>query len=184
MEVKVFEPIGSFDEFCDIQRLKENVATVTEKTKIKTDVNMLLDELDMLEKEYERKYQEILDYISNYWGKFIHMKFSYNANYSDTRYKEPKWHVYYDVNVMPYYYVHDNQCLFGVYCVLDNNYRGGFEDKSIDLFKLVQEDRLEINEITEEEFLKTAEDRVFNCLKSRCDKIESGIYKLTKNGYG
>ena len=51
------------------------------------------------------------------------------------------------------------------------------------VFDLVQKDVLEITEITEEEFLDAANQSVFDCLKARCDKIESGDYILTKHGY-
>jgi hypothetical protein len=42
---------------------------------------------------------------------------------------------------------------------------------------------MEINEISEEDFLKQAQEENFKVLKNRLDKIESGDYELTENGY-
>ena len=42
---------------------------------------------------------------------------------------------------------------------------------------------MEVNEISEEDFLKQAQKENFKVLKNRLDKIESGNYKLTENGY-
>lgn len=42
---------------------------------------------------------------------------------------------------------------------------------------------MEINEISEEDFLKQAQEENFKVLKNRLDKIESGNYELTENGY-
>ena len=42
---------------------------------------------------------------------------------------------------------------------------------------------MEINEISEEDFLNQAQEEIFKVLKNRLDKIESGNYELTENGY-
>ena len=183
MNTKTFNPIGEFNDIVELERFKDFLMDAKDKKKINSDINVLSEEIEEKKEELKRKYQEILDYISQYWGKFIHMKFFYNTNYTETRESNPEWTVYYEANVMPYAYNPSNNCLFGLFNKLNDMYRGGIEDKSIVLFDLVQKDVLEITEITEEEFLDAANQSVFDCLKARCDKIESGEYELTKNGY-
>ena len=42
---------------------------------------------------------------------------------------------------------------------------------------------MEINEISQEDFIKQAQEENFKVLKNILDKIESGNYELTENGY-
>ena len=128
-------------------------------------------------------YNEVLAYISKFWGKYVHMKFSYNTNYSDTRDIEPEWCCDYEVNAFLYRYIPSNQCLFGIVNKLNDTFTGGVSDKSIDLFRLMQGHRLEINEIDESEFVEKAVRTVTDCLRSRINKINSEKYELTENGY-
>lgn len=179
MKTVTFQPIGEVLDVMEFEHFKEFVI----ESKIKSINPLFIKECEEKVENFHKRYNEILDCISQYWGKFIHIKFSYNTNYSETRETNPKWETYYEANVMPYCYVPDNHCLFGLYCKLNDTYRGGIEDKSINLLDLVQRDMLEINEITEEEFLNTANNTVFDCLLTRCNKIESGDYELTNFGY-
>ena len=54
---------------------------------------------------------------------------------------------------------------------------------TIVLTDYVETHRMEINEISEEDFLNQAQEEIFKVLKNRLDKIESGNYELTENGY-
>ena len=42
---------------------------------------------------------------------------------------------------------------------------------------------MEINEISQEDFIKQLQEENFKVLKNVLDKIESGNYELTENGY-
>ena len=83
---------------------------------------------------------------------------------------------------MLYRFIPENDCLFGVFNRLNDPYNTYLRDNSIQL-SLVETHRMEINEISEEDFLKQAQEENFKVLKNRLDKIESGDYELTENGY-
>lgn len=179
MAKKVFQPIGDYEEIYNLKELKNNIVSGSRLTNVKVDASEIIKTLNDKVNSFEKKYEEIIDYISQFWGKFIHVKFLYKINDGDSI----VWKTYYEANVMPYYYQSDNNYLFGLFCKLNDCYQGGIVDKSINLFNLVQNDILEIEEISEEEFLGTAHKTLFECVKSRYDKIENGDYVLTKNGY-
>jgi len=179
--IRKFGPIGDVETINEMLTLKDNIIRGIETTNIKIDVGNILNEYERRKKEFFEKYDEVLEYLSCFFGKFIHIKFLYNTNYGKTRDCEPEWSVYYEANVMPYRYISENHYLFGLFCKLNDSYRGGIEDKSINLFNLLQNDMLEINEISKSEFLETAKETVLNCLDTRCDKIKK--CDLTKNGY-
>ena len=66
---------------------------------------------------------------------------------------------------------------------LNNPYYTSLRDDSIELSHYVETHRMEVNEISEEDFLKQAQEENFKVLKNRLDKIESGNYELTENSY-
>lgn len=184
-EKKLFEPIGGFIEKADIDNLALYASKVSEwNDKIGIDTTKLMDEIAKVQEEYNNKFEEILDYLSKFWGKYIHITFYHNSNYFETRETDPCWVKAYEANVMPYQYIKSNDCLFGLFCKLDDDYNAGVVDRSINLLRMVQIHRLEICEITEEEFIEKAHQTIYHCLRSRSDKNESKEYNLTKYGYG
>ena len=131
----------------------------------------------------KRKFSEIINYLSNFWGKYVHIKFYYNANYTDDRETNPIWTCDYEVNGLLYKFVPENDCLFGVFNELNDPYYTSLKDNSIDLLQYVETHRMEINEISQEDFIKQVQEENFKVLKNILDKIESGNYELTENGY-
>ena len=183
MDTKHFEPIGEYNEILEIDNLERCISSASEITNVKIDISKLDYELLKKKRDFERKYQEILDYISQFWGKFICIKFYANINYTNTRETEPHWSDIYRAFVMPYLYVETNHQLFGLYCKLEEDYFGGIRDTSIDLFYMVQHHHTVIYEIDKEEFINEAKKSVDNVFESRCNKINSNDRVLTKNGY-
>lgn len=182
--VIVINPIGSCEKLYNIQ---EKVIDLMKsaKTSFKDDVTlnkMLVNLSDKIDEQHQR-YENVIKIISQYWGKYVHMEWAYNANYGEDREVKPEWNIDLECNALLYRFNSENNCLFGIFCKINDQFRGGLKDDSIDLAYLIKDHRLQIREITEEEFLEQAQKTSFNCLKSRLDKIESGIYKLTENGY-
>ena len=182
--VKVFNPIGKSEKINEVQELRENIKRATEITKVNVDTGDLMDKLHLMVVDYNRKFMEIKDYISQYYGKFINMKFSYNQNYGEDRETNPKWYCDYEINIMPYRYINENACLFGMICQLNDDYQGGLKDSSINLRNLVENHKLEIKEITESNFYADVARRAVNCLKQRVVRMKSDDYTFdAKNGY-
>ena len=185
MEKKItfFNPIGKFNDINELQNLSFNIQKAIEITDVKINTKIINDEINRRVKEWRNKYKEIIKYFSNFWGKYVHIKFSYNSNYNKDRETNPIWTCDYEVNGLLYRFSPENDCLFGVFNHLNDPYYTSLRDKSIDLSHYVETHRMEINEISEEDFLKQAQEENFKVLKNRLDKIESGNYKLSENGY-
>ena len=185
MEKKItfFNPIGKFNDIYELQNLSFNIQKAIEITDVKINTKIINDEINRRVKEWRNKYKEIIKYFSNFWGKYVHIKFSYNSNYNKDRETNPIWTCDYEVNGLLYRFIPENDCLFGVFNRLNNPYYTSLRDDSIELSHYVETHRMEVNEISEEDFLKQAQKENFKVLKNRLDKIESGNYKLTENGY-
>ena len=185
MEKKItfFNPIGKFNDINELQNLSFNIQKAIEITDVKINTKIINDEINRRVKEWRNKYKEIIKYFSNFWGKYVHIKFFYNSNYNKDRETNPIWTCDYEVNGLLYRFIPENGCLFGVFNCLNNPYYTSLRDDSIELSHYVETHRMEVNEISEEDFLKQAQEENFKVLKNRLDKIESGNYKLSENGY-
>ena len=185
MEKKItfFNPIGKFNDINELQNLSFNIQKAIEITDVKINTKIINDEINRRVKEWRNKYKEIIKYFSNFWGKYVHIKFSYNSNYNKDRETNPIWTCDYEVNGLLYRFIPENGCLFGVFNCLNNPYYTSLRDDSIELSHYVETHRMEVNEISEEDFRKQAQEENFKVLKNRLDKIESGNYKLSENGY-
>ena len=182
-KVTVFNPIGKFNDISELKRLSVNIQTAVEITGIEINSKIITDELNKRVEEWKNKFSEIINYLSNFWGKYVHIKFYYNANYTDDREINPIWTCDYEVNGLLYQFIPENDCLFGVFNNLNDPYYTSLRDKNIVLPDYVETHRMEINEISEEDFLNQAHEEIFKVLKNRLDKIESGNYELNENGY-
>ena len=183
METKIFNPIGKFNDISELKRLSVNIQTAVEITGIEINSKIITDELNKRVEEWKNKFSEIRNYLSNFLGKYVHIKFYYNANYNEDRETNPIWTCDYEVNGLLYQFIPENDCLFGVFNNLNDPYYTFLRDKSIVLTDYVETHRMEINEISEEDFLNQAQEEIFKVLKNRLDKIESGNYELNENGY-
>ena len=182
-KITIFNPIGKFNDIYKLQELSFNIQKAIDITGVEVNSKTINDELNKRIDEWWNKYSEIIKYLSNFWGKYVHIKFSYNSNYNEDRETNPTWTCEYEVNGLLYRFIPENNCLFGVFNRLNNPYYTFLKDDSINLSHYVETHRMEINEISEEDFLKQAQEENFRVLKNRLDKIESGNYELTENGY-
>ena len=84
MEKKItfFNPIGKFNDINELQNLSFNIQKAIEITDVKINTKIINDEINRRVKEWRNKYKEIIKYFSNFWGKYVHIKFSYNTNYN------------------------------------------------------------------------------------------------------
>ena len=182
-KVKIFNPIGKFNDIYELQKLSFNIQKAIEITGVEVNSEIINEELNKRIDERRNRYSEIIRYLSNFWGKYVHIKFSYNSNYNEDREVNPIWTCDYEVNGLLYQFIPENDCLFGVFNNLNDPYYTFLRDKSIVLTDYVETHRMEINEISEEDFLNQAQEEIFKVLKNRLDKIESGNYELNENGY-
>lgn len=182
-KIKIFNPIGKFNDIYKLQELSLNIQKAIDITGVEVNFKTINDELNKRFDKWWNKYSEIIKCLSNFWGKYVHIKFSYNSNYNEDRETNPTWTCDYEVNGLLYRFIPENKCLFGVFNRVNCPYYTFLKDDSIDLSHYVETHRMEINEISEEDFLKQAQEENFKVLKNRLDKIESGKYKLTENGY-
>lgn len=181
-KVTIFNPIGKLSDIYELRNLAFDIRKAIKITGVEIVSKTINDELNKRANERKNKYLEIIKYLSNFWGKYVHIKFSYNSNYGEDRETNPLWTCDYEANGLLYRFISENDCLFGVFNCLNNPFYTDLKDDSIQL-SLVETHRMEINEISEEDFLKQAQEENFKVLKNRLDKIESGKYELTENGY-
>lgn len=182
-KITIFNPIGKFNDIYELQKLSFNIQKAIEITGVEVNSEIINEELNKRIDERRNRYSEIIRYLSNFWGKYVHIKFSYNSNYNEDREVNPIWTCDYEVNGLLYQFIPENDCLFGVFNNLNDPYYTFLRDKSIVLTDYVETHRMEINEISEEDFLNQAQEEIFKVLKNRLDKIESGNYELNENGY-
>ena len=183
-KVTIFNPIGKFNDIYELQKLSLNIQKAIEITGVEVNSEIINEELNKRIDERRNKYSEIIRYLSNFWGKYVHIKFSYNSNFNEDREVNPIWTCVYEVNGLLYRFIPENDCLCGVFNKINEPpYYTSLRDNSIVLTDYVETHRMEINEISEEDFLNQAQEEIFKVLKNRLDKIESGNYELTENGY-
>ena len=182
-KITIFNPIGKFNDIYELQKLSFNIQKAIEITGVEVNSEIIYEKLNKRIDERRNRYSEIIRYLSNFWGKYVHIKFSYNSNYNEDREVNPIWTCDYEVNGLLYQFIPENDCLFGVFNNLNDPYYTFLRDKSIVLTDYVETHRMEINEISEEDFLNQAQEEIFKVLKNRLDKIESGNYELNENGY-
>lgn len=182
-KITILNPIGKFNDIYELQKLSFNIQKAIEITGVEVNSEIINEELNKRIDERRNRYSEIIRYLSNFWGKYVHIKFSYNSNYNEDRETNPIWTCDYEVNGLLYQFIPENDCLFGVFNNLNDPYYTFLRDKSIVLTDYVETHRMEINEISEEDFLNQAQEEIFKVLKNRLDKIESGNYELNENGY-
>jgi len=182
-KITIFNPIGKLNDIYELRNLAFNIRKAIKITGVEIDSKTINDELNKRANERRNKYLEIIKYLSNFWGKYVHIKFSYNSNYGEDKETNPIWTCDYEANGLLYSFIPENDCLFGVFNRLNDPYYTSLRDDSIQLSPYVETHRMEINEISEEDFLKQAQEENFRVLKNRLDKIESGKYELTENGY-
>jgi len=179
---RIFEPIGKYEVIRDSFSELNSVVSRLKLCGVDIDMENSSNEIVKQENECYNRYKEILEYIRQFYGKYVQMKFCYKgANISDS--DTETWICEFEFSALLYQYIPSNNCLFGVYCNLNNDYIGGVKDCSINLLHLMENHRLEIEEITEEEFIFDANATSYKCLMKRLDKIKSGNYELTENGY-
>ena len=183
-KITIFNPIGKFNDIYELQKLSFNIQKAIEITGVEVNSEIINEELNKRIDERRNRYSEIIRYLSNFWGKYVHIKFSYNSNYNEDRETNPIWTCDYEVNGLLYRFIPENDCLFGVFNKINEPpYYTSLRDNSIVLTDYVETHRMEINEISEEDFLNQAQEEIFKVLKNRLDKIESGNYELNENGY-
>lgn len=183
-KVTIFNPIGKFNDIYELQKLSLNIQKAIEITGVEVNSEIINEELNKRIYERRNRYSEIIRYLSNFWGKYVHIKFSYNSNFNEDREVNPIWTCVYEVNGLLYRFIPENDCLCGVFNKINEPpYYTSLRDNSIVLTDYVETHRMEINEISEEDFLNQAQEENFKVLKNRLDKIESGNYELTENGY-
>ena len=182
-KITILNPIGKFNDIYELQKLSFNIQKAIEITGVEVNSEIINEELNKRIDERRNRYSEIIRYLSNFWGKYVHIKFSYNSNYNEDRETNPIWTCDYEVNGLLYQFIPENDCLFGVFNELNDPYYTSLKDNSIDLLQYVETHRMEINEISQEDFIKQVQEENFKVLKNILDKIESGNYELTENGY-
>ena len=182
-KITILNPIGKFNDIYELQKLSFNIQKAIEITGVEVNSEIINEELNKRIDERRNRYSEIIRYLSNFWGKYVHIKFSYNSNYNEDRETNPIWTCDYEVNGLLYQFIPENDCLFGVFNNLNDPYYTFLRDKSIVLTDYVETHRMEINEISEEDFLNQAQEEIFKVLKNRLEKVESGNYEINENGY-
>lgn len=167
----VFNPIGEYDKICGLHKLVRDIQEYAEIYGLDTNVESIKEEFNKCIEKWDNDYKEIVKYISNLLGKYVHIKFFYNSNYTEDRETNPSWTCDYEVNGLIYSFNQVNDCLCGVFNRLNDTYDSSFKDNCIVLPHFIETQRMEINEITEEDFLKQAQEQNFKVLKTRLDKI-------------
>lgn len=82
---------------------------------------------------------------------------------------------------MLYKYNKVNGYLFGVFVNLNDPFHGGCEDKGISFANKINNYLIEIEEITKDKFIQSAQESVIKCVNARIEKNNKRT--LTKNGY-
>ena len=99
-KIKTFLPIGEIYSNKRVVELIEALKLYVDNEKIE-DIQSLLTLANDKVKENKKNYEDIVTYISQFFGKYVHMKFYYNVNYSSTRETDPVWH-HADARLLPH----------------------------------------------------------------------------------
>ena len=181
--VKKFYPIAhDTDELESIRNLVRDSVPTLEELNIPTEAfKEVKKHLDKCIEESSQKQNEVIKYVSQFFGKYIHIKFLYNRNFSKDRDTNPIWCCEFEYNALLYKYSEVNGYLFGVFVNLNDTYQGGCEDKGISFAGKINDYLIEIEEITKDEFIQSAQDSVNKCVNARIEKNNKRT--LTENGY-
>lgn len=175
MNKKIFEPIGDFNEVKNLIHIKESIEKGTNITDCNVDTSELEKKVEKKIDEYFSGYQALLDYLSTLWGKYVNIKLYYKS--------EDEWHCSNNFNVLLTDFVYTNDCLFGIYSIMDEPYDAFFQYTSYNIREIIEKNRIEFQEITKEQFVKEAKKNIDRCLQDRLDKINSDEYELALDGY-
>lgn len=177
-EVKTFYPVGKSDNEYELRHTLYQL-----KNSYGVEVPELRDKLHNMETVRKEKENELLSYIRQNYGKYLKFKCSYNVNYGGDREENPKWH--YDIifNMYVYRYLESNDSMFGVVSFLHDEYNSGVYEHTISLKHMLEGHRMEICEIDYDTFISEAHAAMERTLQTRLDKISSGKYELTNEGY-
>ncbi len=181
-KITTFNPVGKRGRIDWLNRIKSVITEGQKEFNLTIDLSEITELIEKETATYDKRIAEFVDFLKDCWGKYYNLKFSYNANYSDTRETEPKWQIDREYNMLLYRYMPTSGLLLGVSSSSNINF-SGVTDYSLHVNALLEDHKLEIQEITEEDFIKKAQDEILKPLKTRLDKIESGYYKLTDLGY-
>lgn len=168
MEKVTLLPIGIYppNTFYSLEDL-QNLGLITEE-----EAKEFFGRIHEFNDKYTDSYNSIVDKMNTYINKFINLKAYYNSNYADDRSTNPEWTCDYNADMMIYSYSPQNYLWFALISRQDDNYIGGVEDTSINIFNLIQNHKINITEITEEQFIENANKSILNCINYRKNKLK------------
>lgn len=181
--VKKFYPIAhDTDELESIRNLVRDSVPTLEELNIPSEAfKEVKKHLDKCIEESSQKQNEVIKYVSQFFGKYIHIKFLYNRDFSKDRDTNPIWCCEFEYNALLYKYSEVNGYLFGVFVNLNDTYQGGCEDKGISFANKINDYLIEIEEITKDKFIQSAQESVIKCVNARIEKNNKRT--LTENRY-
>lgn len=173
-DVEVIKPFCNCYLLDDLESIISISDHIEEKYALRLDISSIRDKYDSIVLDYESYKKGILEiFRKRYYGKFIRML----VINPETSCKVNEF------IMVPYRYVKENDSLFGLICYMDNDFRGGINDDSINLFRYLEKYEIQITEITEEEFLFECKKNMFSCFSNRMNRILGEDYVLTDYGY-
>lgn len=121
-------------------------------------------------KEMDDYKEKILQLFKNLYGKYIKLTITGQSSQE----------IFF---IQPYRYIKENDCLFGLICKPQNEFKGGVDDTAIGLFEKFEKNDVKITEITEDEFRQEIDKSVERCIKQMVDKMNNPDYELTDFGW-
>ena len=181
--MKKFYPIvHNADELESIRNHMRDTVPTLDELNIPTETFKEVEKhLDKCIEESSQKQNEVINYVSQFFEKYIHIRFLYTQNFSKNRDTNPIWCCEYEYNALLYKYNKVNGYLFGVFVNLNDPFHGGCEDKGISFANKINNYLIEIEEITKDKFIQSAQESVIKCVNARIEKNNKRT--LTKNGY-
>lgn len=169
MEKTTLLPIGIYppNTFYSLEDL-QNLGLLTEK-----EAEEFFGRIHEFNDKYTDSYNNIVNKLNTYINKFINLKTYYNSNYADDRSLNPEWTCDYNANMMIYSYSPQSYLWFALISKQNDNYIGGVEDSSINIFSQIQNHKIDITEITEKQFIEEANKSVLNCINYRKYKCKN-----------
>ena len=108
--MKKFYPIvHNADELESIRNHMCDTVPTLEELNIPTETFKEVEKhLDKCIEESSQKQNEVINYVSQFFGKYIHIRFLYNQNFSKNRDTNPIWCCEYEYNALLYFlhYIH------------------------------------------------------------------------------
>lgn len=169
MEKTTFMPLGIYppEVFYSLDDL-QNLGLISEE-----EANEFFGRIHKYNDKYTDAYNLIVGKMKSYLNKYINLKTYYNSNYADDRSTNPEWTCDYNANMMIYSYSAQNYLWFALISKQNDNYIGGVEDTSINIFNQIQNHKIDITEITEEQFIEDANKSILNCINYRKNKLKN-----------